>query len=191
MNILVPLTILLLSWSIDSTDPEIQQRIFYIFCAVHIAIVFFGIYLFIRIWQTDDKTLIRVKDSYTNEESIQKHWEYDLGKLRDLLVTKTGMSAAISAFLAARYGIPFPLLLQSLNNPKAIYQSELFRIYVKGEKAEGELQRPWAESGVLPDWAKSLWTQGEKDSEKFLATGGGATAAPAAAAGAKASRKRK
>jgi hypothetical protein len=188
MNILVPLTILLLSWSIDSSDPEVQNRIFYIFCAVHIAIVFMGIYVFARVWQTNDKTLIRVKDAYTGDESIQKHWEYDVGKLRDLLVTKIGMSAAISAFLAARYGIPFPLLLQSLNNPKAVYQSELFRIYVKGEKAEGELQRPWAESGVLPDWAKSLWTQGEKDSEKFLSTGGGATAL---AAPSRASRKRK
>ncbi|KPA81132.1 hypothetical protein ABB37_04480 [Leptomonas pyrrhocoris] len=187
MNILVPLTILLVSWSIDSTDPEVQKRIFYIFCAVHIVIVFVGVYIFIRIWQTGDKTLIRVKDAYTNEESIQQHWEYDLGKLRDLLVTKTGMSAAISAFLASRYGIPFPLLLQSLNNPKALYQSELFRIYVKGEKAEGELQRPWAESGMLPDWAKSIWTQGEKDSEKFLSTGGSS----AAASSSKASRKRK
>lgn len=191
MNILVPLTILLLSWSIDSTDPETQKFIFYIFCAVHIAIVFMGIYLFIQIWQTGDNTLIRVKDAYTSEESIQKHWEYDLGKLRDLLVTKTGMSAALSAFLAARYGIPFPLLLQSLNNPKAIYQSELFRVYVKGEKAEGELQRPWPESGVLPDWAKDLWSQGEKDSEKFLANGGSTAAATAAASPAKSSRKRK
>lgn len=189
MNILMPLTILLVSWSIDSTDPEIQQRIFYIFCAVHVAIVFMGVYIFVRIWQVGDNTLIRVKDAYTSEESIQRYWEYDLGNLRDLLVTKIGISAALSAFLASRYGIPFPLLLQSLNNPKAVYQSELFRIYVKGEKAEGELQRPWTEAGMMPEWVKSLWAEGEKDSEKFLATGGGATAA--APVTSKASRKRK
>ncbi|KPI89498.1 hypothetical protein ABL78_1374 [Leptomonas seymouri] len=188
MNVLVPLTILLLSWSIDSTDPDIQKRIFYVFCAVHIAIAFVGIYLFIRIWQTGDRTLIRVKDAYTNEESVQKHWEYDLMKLRDLLVTKTAISAAISGFLAVRYGMPFPLLLQSLNNPKALYQSELFRIYVRGEKAEGELQRPWTEAGVLPEWAKSLWAQSERDSEKLLSSGSGTTAA---ASPNRASRKRK
>lgn len=188
MNVLVPLTILLLSWSMDSTDPEIQKRIFYIFCAVHIAIVFMGIFLFVKIWQAGDNTLIRVKDAYSGEESIQKHWEYDLGKLRDLLVNKTGMSAAISAFVASRYGIPFPLLLQSLNNPKAIYQSELFRVYVMGEKAEGDLQRPWPESGVLPAWAKDLWSQGERDSEKMLAGNGSAAAA---ASPNKAARKRK
>lgn len=189
MNILVPLTILIVSWSLDSTDPAIQKRIFFIFVAVHVAIVLMAVYLFFAIWRRADNTLIRVKDRYTGDESIQKHWEYDLGKLRDLTVTKIGLSAAVSSFVASRYGIPFPLLLQSLNNPKAFYNSELFRVYVRGEKAEGELQRPWKDSSMVPEWAKDLWSQGEKDSEKLVSGSGLSPQSPNTAT--KASRKRK
>ncbi|KAG5469820.1 hypothetical protein CUR178_01960 [Leishmania enriettii] len=172
MNILLPLTMLILSWSLDSTDPDIQRRLLLIFTAAHIAIVFTATYLFFEIWRCADNTLIRVKDPYTDAESIQKHWEYDLGKLRELTVTKIGLPAAFSVLLASLYGISFPLLLQSLNNPRAVYQSELFRVYVKGEKAEGELQRPWKEANMVPEWAKTLWSQGEKDSDKLVAGSG-------------------
>ncbi|KAK7202041.1 Phosphate transport (Pho88) [Novymonas esmeraldas] len=189
MNILFPLTILLVSWSLDSTDPDAQKRIFFAFVAVHAAIVLVAVYLFFAIWRRADNTLVRVKDAYTGEEGIEKHWEYDLGKLRDLTVTKIGLSAAISAFAASRYGIPFPLLMQSINNPKALFQSELCRVYLRGEKPEGELQRPWKEASMIPEWAKSLWAQGEKDSEKLLAGSGLAPSSPNG--GSKASRKRK
>ncbi|KAG5495165.1 hypothetical protein JKF63_02219 [Porcisia hertigi] len=178
MNILLPLTILVVNWSLDTTDPDVQSRIFLFFALVHIAIVFMAIYLFCSIWRSDDHTLIRVKDPYTDEEGIQRHWEYDLGKLRELIVTKIGLSAALSAFLASRYGIPFPLLLQSLNNPKALYQSELFRVYVGGERAEGELQRPWKEASMVPEWAKLFWSQGEKELSELRGSSGLASHSP-------------
>lgn len=189
MNILLPLTTLIVSWSLDSTDPDAQKRIFFIFAIVHTAIICVALYIFFEIWRCDDHTLIQVKDPYTDQESIQKHWEYDIGKLRDLVVVNIGFSAGISTLLALRYGIYFPLLLQSLNNPKGLYYSELFRIYAKKEQAEGDLQRPWKEKNTLPEWAKALWTQSGKDSEKLLANSGLASQSPTG--GSKASRKRK
>ncbi|CAG9580775.1 conserved hypothetical protein [Leishmania major strain Friedlin] len=189
MNILLPLTILIVSWSLDSTDPDVQRRIFFIFVIVHTAIMCMALYLLFEIWRCDDHTLIQVKDPYSDKESIQKHWEYDIGKLRDLMLTNIGFSAGISTFFALRYGIYFPLLLQSLNNPKALYYSELFRIYAKREKAEGELQRPWKETNTIPEWAKALWNQSEKNSEKLLASSG--LASQSSTGGSKASRKRR
>ncbi|KAG5469475.1 hypothetical protein LSCM1_02696 [Leishmania martiniquensis] len=189
MNPLVPLTVLVVSWSLDSTDPDVQARILLLFMAVHVAIAFTAVYIFFEIWRSADNTLIRVKDPYTGVENIQRHWEYDLRKLRELMVTKIGLPAAFSALLASRYGIAFPLLLQSLNNPRAVYQSELFRVYLKGERAEGELQRPWREANMVPEWARVLWRQGETDSDKLVAGSGLGQQSPTGVS--KASRKRK
>ncbi|CAJ1033634.1 Phosphate transport (Pho88), putative [Leishmania lindenbergi] len=189
MNLFLHLTVLIVSWSLDSTDPDIQHRIYFTFVVVHVAIAFTAIYIFFSIWRCDDDTLIRVKDPYTDKESIQKHWEYDLGKLRDLTVSSIGLPAVLSAFLASTYGIFFPLLLQSLNNPKALYQSELFRLHVKGEKAERDLLRPWKESNVIPEWAKALWNRSEKSSEKLLTGSGVGQQSPTG--GSKASHKRR
>lgn len=170
MNILIPLTILILSWSIDTTDPVVQQRIFYGFWCVHGSILLLAAYIFFCIWRRADQTLVRVKDLYSGEVTVEKAWEYDLGKLRELVMTKIGISAAISSLIATRYSMPFPLLLQSLNNPKAVYYSELFQIYVLGRREEGSLVRPWTESSMVPEWMSNMWAQGEKDAAKITGT---------------------
>jgi len=143
-----------------SSVTDIQRRV----------ILLFAVYLFFAIWRRNDHALVRVKDPYTGEVTVEKHWEYDLGKLRELMMTKIGISAALSALIASRYGMPFPLLLQSLNNPKAVYYSELFEIYVLGRREEGRLVRPWTESSMIPEWMASMWNQGEKDAAKITGT---------------------
>lgn len=172
MNILLPFTILILSWSIDTTDPAVQSTITYIFAAVHSLAFALFIYIFVCIWRRGDPTLIEVKEPYTNERTIQKYWEYDCSRLRDLFFSKVGLSTGISIFVATRFGIPFPLLLQCLNNPKAIYDSELFQIYVLGRPEENELARPWKDHTMVPEWIGKIWSMGEKDSESMFSNGG-------------------
>lgn len=168
MNILIPFTILILSWSMDNTDPRTQHVITYIFTIVHgLAFISF-IYMSYLVYYKGESTPLQVKDPYTGEVETKKSYEYDASKLRELFFTKITFSAGISLFLATRYGLPFPLLLQCLNNPKSIYDSEVFKIYVLGEKAEGPLQRPWPETGMVPEWVKGIWAQGAEDSQAIL-----------------------
>jgi len=168
MNPLIPFTILILSWSIDTTDPDVRKAITLTFLVIHALAAGVLIYVSIAIWRHGEATIIKVKDYYSDQMEAKQQWEYDASKMRELFLMKVGMAAGVSFLAATRFGIPFPLLLQCLNNPKAIYDSELFQIYVLKKPAVGELERPWREASVLPEWARNAWAQGEKESEAFM-----------------------
>lgn len=186
MNFLVTLTILILSWSIDSTDPDVQKTIVYVFLAIHAALFGMMVWLCIHVWRRHDERTVKVTDPYTKEVEVKTYWEYDSTKVRDLFFTKIGISAAVSLFVAYRFTVPFPLVLHCYNNPRALYDSEVFQIYILKKKDEGQLARPWKETGVLPEWMQQLWDQGGKDSDLIfessnnVATGGSTNASKAA-----------
>ncbi|EPY31403.1 hypothetical protein STCU_03473 [Strigomonas culicis] len=168
MNFLLFFTILILSWSLDSTDPDVQRIIYYCFYVTHFVLLVAVLYVFMRIWQVGSVAVVKFKDPYTDEEQTKTAWEYDVMKLRELLMTKIGMAAGVGLFAAGRFHIVFPLLMQCLYNPRMLYDSELFKIYVLGQPAEGSLLRPWKETTYVPEWVKSSWAQSAKDSDQFL-----------------------
>lgn len=168
MNIFFSFVILIISWSIDSTDPGVQRLIQFLFIGVHVIIVGVFVFLFYRIWEKGDKRVVESRDSYTREIKKERVWGYDSGKLRELAFTRIMMPAAIGYFVANRFGLPFPLLLQCMQNPVAVYYSKLFQLYVLHREETGELVRPWADEGVVPDWVKDLWAAGEKDSQEMI-----------------------
>lgn len=168
MSLLLPFTTLIVSWSLDTTDPVTQRYIIITFLSVHAALFLGMCYVFYLIWRRGDADLVETKDSYTDEKVVKAAWDYDAGKLRELLFTKIGLSAAVSYFAATRYLVVFPLLLQCANNPRTFYNSELFQIYVLGKKTEGKLARPFEEPSMVPNWAKGIWEQSEKDATEFM-----------------------
>lgn len=183
MNALIPFTVLILSWSIDGTDPRVQQRIIYTFVAVHVVALCVFVYMGLQIYLKGmELPMVQVKESYSDAVETKKAWDYDAGKLRELLFTKIGLSAGVSLFAATRYGIVFPLLMQCMNNPKTIWDSEVFKIYVRGFKAEGPLQRPFPDKGMVPEWLKGVWNQSTQETEAMVSQHVGSSASAAAPA---------
>jgi hypothetical protein len=49
----------------------------------------------------------------------------------------------VSVFIHYKWGYFPPLVIQTITQPFNVYQTQLFRIYVRAERAWGELRRPW------------------------------------------------
>ncbi|CAD2215648.1 hypothetical protein AGDE_04336 [Angomonas deanei] len=171
MNLFLSFSILIFSWSIDNTDPAVQSIIRLLFFAVHAALLVVFVYIGVGIWRKGTKKMVTYRDPYTDEPTSMESWSYDAMKLRELSLTKVGLAVAISYVVSSRYGMFFPLLLQCIMNPKQVYDSELGRLYLRGqsEESHAELQRPWREQQYAPEWLTQMWKEGEKQSDNFLA----------------------
>lgn len=168
MDLFFALFIFVLTWSVDSSDRDARQMILYVFIAVHVAMFGTLAVIFYRIWTRGDATVIMVKDGYTGMTEPQKHWEYDMARWRDMFFTRFAVGTVVASVTALWYHLPFPMLLQCINNPLMLLSSELFKVYILGQEETGELQRPWKDNGFVPEWLKTVWAESEKESANFL-----------------------
>ncbi|KEG10499.1 hypothetical protein DQ04_03641060 [Trypanosoma grayi] len=165
MNLLTPFALLIVNWSLDFTDPEVQRIISYIFYLVHgVVFIVMGI-LFFRIWVSDDTRVVHAKDSYTNEMEKMTTWEYDSSRWRTLFFSKLLLPVAVGLFVASRWNTPFPLLLQCISNPNTVYRFPLFQLHLLHKPEEGKLVRPWKEESVMPEWMQQIWQQSQPSEE--------------------------
>jgi hypothetical protein len=164
MNALLPLLMLLVSWSVDTNDKEVQSNIFKIFVCVHIGVLASMGFLFFRV-------MFGAKQTGTVVVSIQSHsndpkergktetisvQDYDARKLRELCLQKIMMPLGIMIFIYSKWGTVLPLLFQCVNNPSQLYKHELFQIYIMGKEPKFELARPWTEPNPMPEWLQKL-----------------------------------
>lgn len=135
--------------SIDGEDPTTQQYVYLAFGVVHIIVAVVALVLRFKISQNNDQTIISVppqKVPFSSEPQAPKDTkvcDYDAEQFTELFYKKVFMVVGIVMFVSFKWGHIVPLLLQCLHNPLQIYQSPLFKIYVLGEEARGELSRPW------------------------------------------------
>ncbi|PBJ73473.1 hypothetical protein TcG_07350 [Trypanosoma cruzi] len=169
MNPLLPVILLLVNWSIDSTDPEVRQTVSQLFILVHVALLAVVIYLFVRIWLRNDTRALQVKTAHSNELQQMTVAGYDFYEWRSLFFTKLLLVVAVGHFVASRWGTPFPLLLQCTTNPFTVWRSPLFQLHVLGRQEEGKLLRPWKEESTLPEWLQRGWRQFGADEEAAAA----------------------
>eukprot|EP00796_Vickermania_ingenoplastis_P011920 gene11920-8201_t len=177
MNLLLPLTIFIVQWSIDSKDPQNQFNIMLVFLGVHVLLLLLALVAAARILIRRDSTPVTYEEQFSNGNMItQTCWRYDLGCLFELLLYKIAMPAGVSVFMGRKYGLFFPLLIQCWSNPKAVYSNELVQIYILGREPVGTLQRPWKQNNVVPDWLSKMWAESEEEVSKKAAAEGTKTA---------------
>ncbi|RNF23772.1 uncharacterized protein Tco025E_02732 [Trypanosoma conorhini] len=157
MNLLFPIALLLVNWSIDSTDPEVRQAITYLFILVHVILFAVAIYLFGRILVRNDTRALQVTDSYSNEVQQMTVADYDFSKWRALFFMKLLLPLVVGQFVASRWETPFPLLLQCAMNPVTMFRSPLFQLHVLERREEGDFVRPWKEESAVPAWLQQMW----------------------------------
>ncbi|KAJ3025531.1 hypothetical protein HDV00_012653 [Rhizophlyctis rosea] len=84
-------------------------------------------------------------DSSQIETHKTTHKDYDLSKIKESL-TQQAVGVALIAFMHLKWGYTRPLLLQSVLGFRQIMGTQLFKIWVLGKPATGELNRPWKSS---------------------------------------------
>lgn len=157
---------LLVNWTIDTNDVEVQANIFKIFVAVHAALVLGLGYLGFRVLfgaKTEGTVVVAVQSHDPKEKGKTETitiTEYDTRKLRELCLQKILMPLGITMFIYSKWATVLPLLFQCVNNPTALYKHELFQIYILGKEPKFELARPWTEPNPMPEWLQKF-TGGE------------------------------
>ena len=157
MNMIMPVIMILINWSIDATDPTNQENVLYIFIGVHALMFVVGAVLFFKIAQSNEKGTVLAPvtpgSSETEELSVS---DYDTKKLREMFLTKVFIPLIITYFIFKKWNILLPLLFQSFNNPMMLFKSELVQIHLLGKPAKFELARPWTEPSPMPEWLSNL-----------------------------------
>ncbi|RNF00891.1 hypothetical protein TraAM80_07357 [Trypanosoma rangeli] len=175
MNLLVPVALLLVNWSIDTTDPEVRQFVSYLFVLVHAILFAVAIYLFVCIWVRNDTRMLQLRDTPLNEVQQMTVADYDFSKWRVLFFTKLLLPVAVGYFVASRWGTTFPLLLQCAVNPSMLCRFPLFKIHVLGRREEGDLVRPWKDESVVPEWLQQMWDTYQTNEAATASTSGSAS----------------
>jgi len=131
---------------LDFTNPELAFYVVISFFAVH-AIIFLIMFIIKnKITASKDKSPVIVEG-----EKITV-MEYDNSQLRKYFFQV--MIGLIIAGVMLYYKIIAPLLIQSLLNPYNLFTNTLFRYYIRGDRSEEIMKRPWKEEsafGALTD----------------------------------------
>ena len=94
---------------------------------------------------TDDE-----KDKHGNVKKIKiTKKEYDLSKIAALR-TKVFMGATIGFGIHMYFGVPMPLLMQSIMQPMSLYDDQLFKIHLlrRDPLDYPDLKRPWKDGSA-------------------------------------------
>lgn len=175
MNLLLPFTLILLQWSLDTKDPAVQQWIFALFLVVHVTLsVVCGVLIFV-ITRKQEPEDITYTDPFTHEVSTKPCWRYDLGWVGEIFFFKICVPGVMSFMMATRFGFCFPLLLQCWSNPQSFFNHELVKVHLRGFEATGSLARPWKQAGFVPEWISDIWYQTSEEQKRKEQNGGNAT----------------
>lgn len=68
--------------------------------------------------------------------------EHDLRECK-LQFQRIFFGALVTVFLHYKWGFVPPLLIQSIVHPITLYNSPIARVYLRGQRAWGDLKRPW------------------------------------------------
>ena len=68
--------------------------------------------------------------------------DYDLSQIK-VQLNQIVMGVGIMAFLHFKFGYVRPVVIQTVLGLKNIMNTQLFKVYVRGLPAVGDLARPW------------------------------------------------
>ena len=175
-TLVVSIISLLMYKALDTTDPEIQFNIKVAFVAVHVAIVLSGLWMYIRICRISDNTIIKVPEDeppfgVDKTEKKDKFYDstvasYDKWQLFDLFFKKMLFPMTVILFIAYKWQLLFPLMVQIIHNPMQVIPHQLFQVHILGEEAKHELARPWPPQKPMPEWMYKMFNMPIDDAKK-------------------------
>lgn len=162
-KVIFPVIILLNQ--LDLTNPNIALLFMGIYITVQVLQVLVIIYIYFKITKENNQTEVITEASYGKPSQKLTQCEYDLQELRSL-ATKSIFPTFISLFLWYKYEVVRHFPVQSLMNPMTLYGEKLFKLFILGEEAKGELKRPFkAETNFLQKWVEEK-AEGLNEEEK-------------------------
>jgi len=113
----------------------------------------------VGIVKTTEKAAFGAVEDEPDTPKEQSVAEYDVAQVFTQL-QQLGLGMCITTFIAYKWNLAIPLVLQSVTNPLQMYQGNLFKVYILGERAP---KRPWAD----PTKQAGIWNK-YKDMKKQI-----------------------
>ncbi|ETV66911.1 hypothetical protein H257_16719 [Aphanomyces astaci] len=144
------LAIVLLSRQI--IDPQNSVHVWIargLFAASQLSCIAVLVYLYFQSRENKDPATVIVKEDLGFGQEGEKTEKITIGEhdqraaLKD--IQKVALGLAVSSFIHVYWGFIPPLVIGVYNGPQALLQMPLVRVLLRGERAWGKLQRPWAE----------------------------------------------
>ncbi|KAJ7850005.1 inorganic phosphate transporter [Mycena olivaceomarginata] len=153
-GLVISLGVMQVARKIPFEDPDVllYTRIGY----ATVQVIVLGIYYFISmsIKKKNDQTVLKYVDApnaMTQEPGqlvTTTVRDYDLSEVSKLL-RSVYMGVAMMAFLHGYMKYTQPLFVQAIMGLKGLYDAKPVQVHLLGQKAEGELKRPWKAAGGM------------------------------------------
>mmetsp|Transcript_1635 Transcript_1635/g.2238 ORF Transcript_1635/g.2238 Transcript_1635/m.2238 type:complete len:202 (+) Transcript_1635:43-648(+) len=159
------------SADIDWKDPHVLLCVRAIFGASMSCMLVMLVFIYTKVNSTNDERRVKIKEKKqfgvvqeeARELTVSEHDLDVVGKNMKTLV----ISLCITGMMHKQYAWVLPLVIQSVHQPIAMYQSPLFQIYILGRReggANNPLSRPW--SNTPPGGIGDIWKQAQAMQEK-------------------------
>ncbi|CAG8570620.1 7799_t:CDS:2 [Paraglomus occultum] len=148
LNLVLIFGIIQILRKLDLEDPVIITYIRLAYFVSQIIILALYYVISLKIEKSNDLTSLKYVEPakpFTNEQPkpVKTNYrDYDREKLQEALKTALTGAGIMMAF-HLYFNLTQPLALQSIMSVKTAIQSPLAKIHILGQKAEGDLRRPW------------------------------------------------
>ncbi|GLB40123.1 putative inorganic phosphate transporter [Lyophyllum shimeji] len=153
-NLVISLGAMQVARKIPFDDPQVLTYVRIAYAAVQVLVLGTYYYVSMKIKKKNDQTVLKYVEapSPMSQEPGQLVTttvrDYDLSETSKLL-RAAYMGIAMMAFMHLYLKYTQPLFIQALMGLKNLYDAKLVAIHVLGQKAEGELKRPFKTPGMF------------------------------------------
>jgi hypothetical protein len=155
-GVVPPIIAILSTHILDLTDSTIVTALVTVYIAVHAALFFAAWRLRRVVEATAPAGTVTLPPSTSPgaapEERVARQVpirEYDVKAVDEFLTKRLVLPLLVVMFVVYQWGHMLPLLYQIVHNPLQLLELPVFRIYVLGHAAAGDLARPYRQPSVF------------------------------------------
>ncbi|KAF7309565.1 Inorganic phosphate transport PHO88 [Mycena indigotica] len=153
-NLVISLAVMQLARKIPFEDPEVLYYVRVGYVSMQILVLSVYYYISMTIKSKNDQTVLKYVEA-PNPMSQEPGQlvnttvrDYDLLETSKLL-RSVYMGMAMMGFMHGYMKFTQPLFVQAIMAIKSLYDATPFKIHILGQKAEGDLKRPWKTAGGM------------------------------------------
>ncbi|KAJ6469756.1 inorganic phosphate transporter [Mycena polygramma] len=153
-NLVISLGVMQVARKIPFDDPDVLNYVRIGYVVVQVIVLGVYYYISMAIKSKNDQTVLKYVDapSPMSQEPGQLVTttvrDYDLSEVSKLL-RSVYMGVAMMAFLHGYMKFTQPLFVQGIMGLKGVYEAIPVKVHLLGQKAEGDLKRPWKAAGGM------------------------------------------
>uniref|UniRef100_A0A1D1XCQ9 Inorganic phosphate transport protein PHO88 n=1 Tax=Anthurium amnicola TaxID=1678845 RepID=A0A1D1XCQ9_9ARAE len=148
LNLVLIFGIIQVLRKLDLEDPITITYIRLAYFASQLIVLAIYYVIGLKIEKSNDQTTLKYVEPakpFTDEQpkSVRTNYrDYDREKLKEALRSALTGAGVLMAF-HLYFSFTQPLAIQSIMSVKTVFQSPIAKIHILGQKAEGDLRRPW------------------------------------------------